>query len=206
MNNLAHTPTVNERLERIQDHDIDLNNLLAMQYFPECGGLALFAGTVRNHQHGKDVQSLKYTAYKPLAEKMIRQIEQEIEQKHGVSYVRVVHRIGHLNIGEVAIYAVARSDHRREAFAACEEAVERVKHEVPVWKEEFYTDGSSVFVEGCCIRTDFAAVSGKQSAQQAIQANTQQAIQQTSEQPPAQLHSHSSECQHEHHHQGHSHS
>lgn len=152
---------INESIERIQDHDIDLNTLLAMQHFPECGGLALFAGTVRNHHDGKDVQSLKYTAYKPLAEKMIRQIEQDIEQKYGVSYVRVVHRIGHLNIGEVAIYAVARSDHRREAFAACEEAVERVKHEVPVWKEEFYTDGSSVFVEGCCIRTDFAPVSQK---------------------------------------------
>lgn len=154
---------INESIERIQDHDIDLNTLLAMQHFPECGGLALFAGTVRNHHDGKDVQSLKYTAYKPLAEKMIRQIEQEIEQKHGVSYVRVVHRIGHLNIGEVAIYAVARSDHRREAFAACEEAVERVKHEVPVWKEEFYTDGSSIFVEGCCIRTDFAPVSRKKT-------------------------------------------
>ena len=154
---------INESIERIQDHDIDLNTLLAMQHFPECGGLALFAGTVRNHHDGKNVQSLKYTAYKPLAEKMIRQIEQDIEQKYGVSYVRVVHRIGHLNIGEVAIYAVARSDHRREAFAACEEAVERVKHEVPVWKEEFYTDGSSVFVEGCCIRTDFAPVSQKKT-------------------------------------------
>lgn len=154
--------SINENIERIQDQAIDLNNLLAMQAFPACGGLALFAGTVRNHHDGKEVKSLKYTAYKPLAEKMIRQIEREIEHKHQVSYVRVVHRIGHLNIGEVAIYAVARSDHRREAFAACEEAVERVKHEVPVWKEEFYTDGSSVFVEGCCIRTDFGAAAPKQ--------------------------------------------
>lgn len=149
--------SVNQHIERIQDRDIDLNQLLAMQHFPECGGLALFAGTVRNHHEGRDVASLKYTAYKPLAERMIREIEEEIRQKHQVSYVRVVHRVGHLNIGEVAIYAVARAYHRREAFAACEEAVERVKHEVPVWKEEFYTDGSSVFVDGCCIRTDFAA-------------------------------------------------
>lgn len=159
MNIAAPVPKIkdrlNENIERIQDHDIDLNTLLAMQSFPECGGLALFAGTVRNHHDGKDVKNLSYTAYKPLAEKMIRQIEQEIEQEYGVSYVRVVHRIGHLAIGEVAIYAVARSDHRREAFAACEEAVERVKHEVPVWKEEFYSDGTSVFVDGCCIRRDF---------------------------------------------------
>ncbi len=63
----------------------------------------------------------------------------------------VVHRIGELGIGETAIIAMAYAAHRREAFAACEEAVERVKHEVPVWKEEFYMDGSSQYVEGCCI-------------------------------------------------------
>jgi molybdopterin synthase catalytic subunit len=146
---------INANIERIQDNDIDLPSLLAMEHFPACGGLALFAGTVRDHHEGRDVSSLKYTSYKPLAEKMIRQIEKDIEEKHQVEYVRVVHRVGHLNIGEVAIYAVARAGHRREAFAACEEAVERVKHEVPVWKEEFYTDGTSVFVDGCCIRTDF---------------------------------------------------
>lgn len=158
---------INAEIERIQDHEIDLNQLLAMQYFPECGGLALFAGTVRDHHEGKAVQSLKYTAYKPLAERLVREIELDIEQKYGVSYVRVVHRIGHLDIGEVAIYAVARAAHRREAFAACEEAVERVKHEVPVWKEEFYHDGTSVFVEGCCIRSDYADVAQKKEIKHA---------------------------------------
>lgn len=88
---------------------------------------------------------------------MIRQIEQEIQLKYGVSYVRVVHRIGALDIGDTAIIAMAYAAHRREAFQACEEAVERVKHEVPVWKEEFYMDGTSQYVEGCCIRTDHEA-------------------------------------------------
>ncbi|GAA5009679.1 molybdenum cofactor biosynthesis protein MoaE [Acinetobacter puyangensis] len=152
---------INADLARIQEHTIDLDQLLAMQHFPECGGLALFVGTVRNHHEGKSVKSLKYTAYKPLAEKMIRDIEQEIAQQYAIPYVRVVHRIGHLEIGEVAIYAVARAEHRREAFAACEDAVERVKHEVPVWKQEFYHDGTSIFVEGCCIRRDFAEVAQK---------------------------------------------
>ena len=85
---------------------------------------------------------------------MIRQIEREIQQKYDVSYVRVIHRVGALDIGEKAIIAIAYAVHRREAFAACEEAVERVKHEVPVWKEEFYMDGTSQYVEGCCIRKD----------------------------------------------------
>ena len=113
---------------------------------------------MRNHHDGIAVQALKYTAYAPVAEKMIRQIEQDIQQKHQVDYVRVIHRVGYLDIGEKAILAIAYAEHRREAFAACEEAVERVKHEVPVWKEEFYLDGTSQFVSGCCIRHDHATV------------------------------------------------
>ena len=139
---------------RIQEAALKLEFFDLIQSFPECGGIGVFIGTVRNHHEGKAVKALKYTAYTPVAEKMIRQIEQEIQLKYGVSYVRVIHRIGTLEIGEKAIIAIAYAAHRREAFAACEEAVERVKHEVPVWKEEFYIDGSSQYVEGCCIRKD----------------------------------------------------
>ena len=143
-----------KNFKRIQDTSLSQALFDDIHSFPECGGIGIFVGTVRNHHEGKAVQALKYTSYTPVAEKMIRQIEQEIQLKYGVSYVRVVHRIGALDIGETAIIAIAYAAHRREAFAACEEAGERVKHEVPVWKEEFYMDGSSQFVEGCCIRKD----------------------------------------------------
>lgn len=142
---------------RIQAAALHQHGFDGIQQFPECGGVGIFVGTVRNHHQGKAVKALKYTAYAPVAEKMIRQIEQEIQAKYGVSYVRVVHRIGALAIGDTAIIAMAYAAHRREAFQACEEAVERVKHEVPVWKEEFYMDGSSQYVEGCCIRKDHDA-------------------------------------------------
>lgn len=140
---------------RIQDTALNLETFDTIQTFPECGGTGVFIGTVRNHHEGRAVQALKYTAYAPVAEKMIRAIEQEIQEKYAVSYVRVIHRIGTLDIGDKAIIAIAYAPHRREAFQACEEAVERVKHEVPVWKEEFYTDGSSQYVAGCCIRQDY---------------------------------------------------
>lgn len=143
---------------RIQDTALTVESFDPIQEFPQCGGIGIFIGTVRNHHEGKAVQALKYTAYAPVAEKMIRQIEQDIQQKHQVHYVRVIHRVGYLDIGEKAIIAIAYAEHRREAFAACEEAVERVKHEVPVWKEEFYLDGTSQFVSGCCIRHDHATV------------------------------------------------
>ncbi|WP_445115307.1 molybdenum cofactor biosynthesis protein MoaE [Acinetobacter sp. WZC-1] len=140
---------------RIQDTALNLETFDTIQAFPECGGTGIFIGTVRNHHEGRAVQTLKYTAYAPVAEKMIRAIEQEIQEKYAVHYVRVIHRIGALDIGDKAIIAIAYAPHRREAFQACEEAVERVKHEVPVWKEEFYTDGSSQYVAGCCIRQDY---------------------------------------------------
>ena len=143
-----------KQFSRIQASAFSQNDFDGIQHFPECGAMGIFIGTVRNHHQGKAVQALKYSAYAPVAEKMIRQIEQEIQLKYGVSYVRVVHRIGTLAIGDTAIIAMAYAAHRREAFQACEEAVERVKHEVPVWKEEFYLDGSSQYVEGCCIRKD----------------------------------------------------
>ena len=140
---------------RIQDTALNLEDFDSIQAFPECGGTGIFIGTVRNHHEGRAVQALKYTSYAPVAEKMIKTIEQEIQEKYALRYVRVVHRIGTLDIGDKAIIAIAYAPHRREAFQACEEAVERVKHEVPVWKEEFYTDGSSQYVAGCCIRQDY---------------------------------------------------
>lgn len=143
-----------KQFNRIQDTPLSQDSFDPIQDFPECGGIGIFIGTVRNHHEGKAVKALKYTAYAPVSEKMIRQIEQEIQQKFAVAYVRVIHRIGALNIGEKAIITIAYAAHRREAFAACEEAVERVKHEVPVWKEEFYLDGTSQYVAGCCIRKD----------------------------------------------------
>ena len=147
-----------KEFQRVQSQDLSLDNFDLISEFPECGGIGIFQGTVRNHHEGRAVTALKYTSYTPVAEKMIRQIEQDIIQKYGVPYVRVIHRIGALDIGGTAIFAVAYAAHRREAFQACEEAVERVKHEVPIWKEEFYTDGSSQFVEGCCIRKDHDSI------------------------------------------------
>lgn len=178
------TAVVLKTFDRIQTQDFDLSLFDALNNFPACGGTAVFIGSVRNHHQGRDVTGLEYTAYAPIAEKMIRAIEQEVCEKYGIDYVRVVHRIGRLSISATAIIAVAYAPHRREAFAACEEAVERVKHEVPVWKEEFYSDGSSQFVSGCCIRKDLVEPEN---------VNT------------VQPHSHTHANQHTHHNQHHDH-
>uniref|UniRef100_UPI00388E523A molybdenum cofactor biosynthesis protein MoaE n=1 Tax=Acinetobacter sp. TaxID=472 RepID=UPI00388E523A len=71
-----------KQFSRIQDTALSLESFDQIQTFPECGGTGIFVGTVRNHHEGKAVQALKYTAYAPVAEKMIRQIEQEIQTKY----------------------------------------------------------------------------------------------------------------------------
>jgi molybdopterin synthase catalytic subunit len=138
----------------LSEAPLQLEPLLQMERHPECGGLAVFGGTVRNHHENRPVLRLRYSAYAPLAERVMREIETEARAQFGAPWCRVVHRIGMLEIGDVAIYCVARAPHRAEAFAACRHLVDEVKHRAPIWKEEFYADGSSAFVDGCCIRTD----------------------------------------------------
>jgi len=136
---------------RIQDSPLSLDALMAGTESPACGALTVFSGTVRDHHEGRSVLRLKYTSHVPLAERMIREIEQATCDRFEVPLCRVVHRIGELGIGESAILAIVRSGHRAEAFAALKYLVDQVKHRVPIWKEEFYADGSSAFVTGCCI-------------------------------------------------------
>nr|WP_255494640.1 molybdenum cofactor biosynthesis protein MoaE [Luteibacter sp. Sphag1AF] len=133
---------------------IAVEPLLALDAYPDCGGLAMFVGTVRDHHEGRSVDRLVYTAHAPMAAKIIREVEAQTREQFGVAYCRVRHRLGELRIGDIAIVCVVRAAHRAEAFEACRHAVDAVKHGAPIWKEEFYTDGSSAFVEGCCIRDD----------------------------------------------------
>ena len=136
---------------RMSEAALSLDELLAATADPASGALVVFGGTVRNHHEGRGVTHLNYSGYAPLAEKILREVEQAAIRRFGVRHCRVVHRMGALGVGDTAIYAIVRAAHRREAFAAAQYAVDRVKHEAPIWKEEFYSDGSSAFVQGCCI-------------------------------------------------------
>lgn len=136
---------------RITEAPLQLDPLLAATANPASGALVIFAGAVRNHHEGRAVCALHYTAHVGLAEKLIAAIERETLAKFDIHCCRVVHRIGRLDIGEVAIYAVVRAAHRSAAFTAADYVVHAVKHRAPIWKEEFYADGTSRFVDGCCL-------------------------------------------------------
>lgn len=140
-------------LARIRSDALDIDELTAITERPDCGALATFTGVVRDNHDGKSVLRLSYTAHEGVAEKMIREIEQEAIARFGVAECLVVHRVGDLAIGDAAIVAAVRSGHRGEAFDAVRYVVDNVKRRVPIWKEEFYADGSSAYVEGCSLVT-----------------------------------------------------
>ena len=113
---------------------------------PDCGAMATFFGVVRDHHADRAVIRLHYDCYPAMAEKRIHLIRDDIRERWQLRDLRILHRVGTLEIGEIALAVAATSAHRAEAFAACEETVERIKSEVPVWKNEFYADGTSLWV------------------------------------------------------------
>lgn len=109
---------------------------------PGAGGIATFTGNVRRHSRGQTVEHLEYEAYVPMAERVMDQIRERIEAEIEGSRVAIHHRIGHLGIGETAVVIAASAPHRAEAFAACREAIEALKRDVPIWKREVAEDGA----------------------------------------------------------------
>lgn len=108
------------------------------------GAVVLFAGVVRNHDHGMSVLSLDYQAH-PEAERVLADCCRQVTAETGV-VVAAVHRVGHLKVGDVALSAAAAAAHRAEAFTACELLVNRIKATVPIWKRQHGADGSSEWV------------------------------------------------------------
>ncbi len=130
----------------LTEASIDAAWLAARVTGPGRGAQASFVGVVRNHQDGRQVSELHYTAYRPMAEAQCRTIVDEAEARWPVS-VALQHRLGTLAIGDTAVVVVVSGDHREEAFAACRFVIEEVKRRVPIWKRERYADGTEAWVD-----------------------------------------------------------
>ena len=124
---------------------LDPGALIAGVASPERGAVASFLGLVRDHHGGRAVRRLEYSAYAPMAEAECARIVAEAEARWPVR-IALVHRIGALEIGDAAVAIAASAAHREEAFAACRFLIEEVKRRVPIWKKEFYADGSVEWV------------------------------------------------------------
>lgn len=106
------------------------------------GGIVTFCGVVRGQSRGKRVIRLEYEAYQSMAQRTMASLIDTIE-KNRSARVGIVHRVGILSVGEAAVVIAAGACHRAEAFAACQEAIDRLKEEVPIWKKEVYDDGET---------------------------------------------------------------
>jgi len=109
------------------------------------GGFASFEGWVRNHHGGKGVLSLEYSSYAILAEKEGNRVIQEALEKFEIVKATCHHRVGHLSIGDIAVYVAVSAAHRDAAFAACRYIIDTIKSRVPIWKKEHYEDGSTAW-------------------------------------------------------------
>lgn len=113
---------------------------------PYCGGYVAFEGWVRDHNEGKQVLRLEYEAYEALAVKEGHRIIAEAFERWGITRAGCVHRVGALEIGDVAVWVAASSAHRDEAFRAARYIIDEVKVRVPIWKKEHFVDGDSGWV------------------------------------------------------------
>jgi molybdopterin/thiamine biosynthesis adenylyltransferase/molybdopterin synthase catalytic subunit/rhodanese-related sulfurtransferase len=120
---------------------------------PACGGYASFEGWVRDHNEGQQVRHLEYEAFELLANKEGERIIDEAVARFGIEHASCVHRVGDLQLGEMAVWVGVSARHRQEAFLACRYIIDEVKHRVPIWKKEHYVNGDSGWVncERCAV-------------------------------------------------------
>ncbi|MEO0458923.1 MAG: molybdenum cofactor biosynthesis protein MoaE [Cyanobacteria bacterium P01_A01_bin.114] len=116
------------------------------------GAIVLMSGMVRDNTEGRAVVALEYQAYEPMAVAVFKQIAAEIRQRWpDVTHVVMHHRTGKLTVGEISVLVAVGCPHRSEAFAACQYAIDTLKHNAPIWKKEIWQDGSTSWVSiGAC--------------------------------------------------------
>jgi len=106
------------------------------------GAVVTFLGTTRDNFEGKRVITLEYEAFEEMAVKKLEEIRQGLMAEFQIEDIAIAHRIGRVDIGQISLVVAVASPHRKEAFLACHEAVDRLKATVPIWKKEIYEDGS----------------------------------------------------------------
>lgn len=130
---------------KITDDVISSEQLRLSLNSPTCGGYCSFEGWVRDHHEGKSVSSLEYSSYQELANKEGNRIIEAAIERFDIQDIRCHHRIGHLQIGEMAVYVGVSAAHRDAAFQACRYVIDEIKNSVPIWKKEYYTDSSTAW-------------------------------------------------------------
>lgn len=132
-------------LADVRESALSVDEILDAVRHPRAGGIATFIGVVRERDHGQGVESLDYTSH-PSAPAVLRELAERLAEAGGVIRVAVVHRMGHLEIGDLAVVVAVSAVHRAAAFEVCRELVDTLKVTVPIWKHQVFEDGSDEWV------------------------------------------------------------
>jgi molybdopterin synthase catalytic subunit len=133
------------RLVDIRDTPLDVAEVLDAVSDPSAGGVNLFVGRVRDHDHGHGVVGLEYSSH-PTALDELRRVVETIAEKYDVEAVAAVHRVGKLALGDIAVVVAAAAAHRGEAYNASRALIDDLKATVPIWKHQLFSDGTDEWV------------------------------------------------------------
>jgi molybdopterin synthase catalytic subunit len=133
------------RLIAVRESELSLDEVRAAVADPAAGGIALFAGAVRDSDHDRGVSGLSYSAH-PSAVDELRRVAGVIAEKYPVIGIAAVHRVGDLAIGDLAVVLAVSCPHRAEAFDACRDLIDILKASVPIWKHQRFDDGTAEWV------------------------------------------------------------
>ena len=133
------------RLIAVRESELSLDEVRAAVADPAAGGIALFAGAVRDSDHDRGVSGLSYSAH-PSAVDELRRVAEVIAEKYPVIGIAAVHRVGDLAIGDLAVVLAVSCAHRAEAFDACRDLIDILKASVPIWKHQRFDDGTAEWV------------------------------------------------------------
>ncbi|MEV4893780.1 molybdenum cofactor biosynthesis protein MoaE [Nonomuraea sp. NPDC050547] len=136
------------RLLDIRDTPLSVDEVYAAVGDHAAGGTTLFVGTVREQDQGKPVKRLSYSAH-PSARAELRRVAEKVAADFPVTALAAVHRVGDLELGDIAVIVAAACPHRGEAFAASRRLIDDLKAEVPIWKHQLFGDGSAEWVGAC---------------------------------------------------------
>jgi molybdopterin synthase catalytic subunit len=142
---LDEPPPTRVRLAKVSESPLSVDRLLGLVSGPQVGGIAVFIGTIRDHDADADVSSLDYTQH-PTAETVLARCAARTAEQFDVLTVAVEHRIGHLQIGDLAVVVAVGAVHRGPALAAATYLIDTLKAEVPIWKEQHFVSGDTQWV------------------------------------------------------------
>jgi MoaE-MoaD fusion protein len=138
---VALIPPVSGGAFRVTEEPLSLEAVVDEVVDESAGAVATFLGTVRRESRSRTVLYLEYEAYAEMAEDVMAQIAAELEQRYELWAVAIHHRVGRVEIGEASVAIAVSAPHRRDALAACKDAIDTLKQTVPLWKKEVYEGG-----------------------------------------------------------------